>query len=577
MSGRHYHKELDRLRNLSSAFAEARPALAPMLGGPTTDPDAERLLEGTAFKIGLLREKLESDFPEVVNEMTQRLFPHYLRHVPAATIVAFTVKQPVTESCIIPAGTFIDSIPLDGTSCTFATAWDVEVHPLHLAEVTVTRTSVRETAVRLSLALSGLSLAQWRAERLRLLVTGEYVSAADLFLCLSRHLKRIVITPETGGTSFFLPQDCLQPAGFALEASLLPYPPNAFPGFRLLQEYFCFPEKFLSFELTGLDRWQDRGEGARFSITFELDGPALGAKNARRESFALFAVPAVNLFPHEADPILLDHRATGYPVRPSGPDPVNYQVFSVDKVTGLTRSAGRERSYAPFDLFRPDRRDSAVYHTFPRKSPVHAGFDLHLSVAFPLGGPPPEEETLSIELTCSNGILPEGLHVGDISLLSSGVPDCVSVRNITPITPGTFPPLAPDLAERFSAHLFLPGLSLANADTLRSLLDLYVFSGNRSGASVAANRKRIAGIEDVTARPCERWVRGMLLSGREVRVKVRRDHFGGPGDLYLFGCVLDRFLAQCAEPNTFTQLTLDETLKGGVYQWPPRLGRKPLL
>ena len=61
--------------------------------------------------------------------------------------------------------------------------------------------------------------------------------------------------------------------------------------------------------------------------------------------------------------------------------------------------------------------------------------------------------------------------------------------------------------------------------------------------------KRVAGIEDVTARPCDRWVRGMLLSGREVRVKVRRDHFGGPGDLYLFGSVLDRFLAQCAQPS----------------------------
>jgi len=577
MSGRHYHKELDRLRNLSSAFAEARPALAPMLGGPTTDPDAERLLEGTAFKIGLLREKLESDFPEVVNEMTQRLYPHYPRHFPAATIVAFIVKQPVTESCIIPAGTFIDSVPLDGTSCTFATAWDVEVHPLHLADVTVTRTSVRETAVRLSLALSGLPLAQWRAERLRLLVTGEYVSAADLFLCLNRHLKRIVITPEEGGTPLFLPIDCLQPVGYALEASLLPYPPHAFPGFRLLQEYFSFPEKFLSFELTGLDRWQDRGEGARFSITFEVDGHALGATSVRRESFALFAVPAVNLFPHEADPILLDHRATGYLVRPSGPKPSHYQIFSVDSVTGLTRSTGRERSYAPFDLYRPDNRDSAVYHTTPRKSPVHAGFDLHLSPSYPQGSPPPEEETLSLQLTCSNGTLPEGLHVGDISLLSSGISDKVAVRNITPIRPGTFPPPAPDLADRFTAHLFLACLSLSNADTLRSLLDLYVFSGNRSGASVAANRKLIAGIEEVTALSCDRWVRGMLLSGREVRVKVRRDHFGGPGDLYLFGCVLDRFLAQCAEPNTFTQLTLDETLKGGVYQWPPRLGRKPLL
>jgi len=104
-----------------------------------------------------------------------------------------------------------------------------------------------------------------------------------------------------------------------------------------------------------------------------------------------------------------------------------------------------------------------------------------------------------------------------------------------------------------------------------------VFSGNRSGASVAANKKRVAGIEEVTALPCERWVRGMLLSGRDVRVKARKDHFGGPGDLYLFGCVLERFIAQCADPNTFTALTLEETLKGGGYQWAPRLGRQPLL
>jgi type VI secretion system protein ImpG len=577
MPGHHYHREFIRLREFTKEFAEAWPALAPMLGGATTDPDAERLLEGTAFKIGLLREKLHLDFPEVVNELIQRLFPHYPRHSPAATIVAFTMKPSVTESCIIPAGTHIDSVPLDGTSCTFVTAWDVEVHPLHLTDATVVRTSVREPSIRLSLALQGLHLSRWRAESLRLFVTGEYVSAADLFLYLNHHLKRIVINPENGGTPVILPSDCLKPIGFESKASLLPYPPHAFPGFRLLQEYFAFPEKFLAFDLTGLDRWEDRGEGTRFTITFEVDGSALSPTHVRRESFALFAVPAVNLFHHGADPILLDHRATSCLLRPSGPNPAHYQIFSVDSVTGLTRSTGLERGYAPFDLLRPDNPDMPVHHTVPRKSPVHAGFNLHLSVAFPQGSPLPEAETLSIELSCSNGTLPEGLHVGDISLLSSGFPDTVSVRNITPVTPGTFPPLEMDLAERFTTHLFLTSLSLASADTLRSLLELYVFTGNRSKASVAASRKRVAGIEEVTALPCDRWVRGMLLGGREVRVKARKDHFGGPGDLYLFGCVLERFIAQCAEPNTFTLLTLDETLKGGGYQWAPRLGRQPLL
>lgn len=577
MSGRHYHRELVRLREESREFALAWPALAPALAEPSADPDAERLLEGIAFKIGLLREKLEADFPEVVNEMMGRLFPHYARHLPASTVIAFTLQPPATDSRIIPAGTLIHSVPVKGTSCPFSTTRDVEAHPLRITGVTQGRLSAREWEIRLSLSLAGLPLRTWRARKINLYLSGDRVSAADLFLCLNRHLKAIVIAPETGGTSFLLPPERLRPVGFDADASLFPYPPHAFSGYRLLQEYFAFSDKFLFFDLSGLEQWQDRGEGNRFCVTFQLEGPATGPIPVRRDSFTLSAVPAVNLFPHEADPILLDHRATASLLRPSGPDPSHYQIYSVDSVTGITRSTGRERDYAPFDLFRAENRDTPVYQTMPGKSAVHAGFDIYLSAAWPLESHPSGDETLSIQLACGNGTLPEGLHTGDVTRLSSPLTDTVSARNINPINPGTFPPPPPELGDRFTTHLFLSCLSLASIDILPSLLELYLFSGNRSGASVAANGKRIAGIREITAMPCHRWLRGMPLSGREVRVKARGDHFGGPGDLYLFGCVLERFLAQCAEPNTFTMLTLEETLKGGVYQWPPRLGRKPLL
>ncbi len=33
---------------------------------------------------------------------------------------------------------------------------------------------------------------------------------------------------------------------------MLPYPRRSFPGYRLLQEYFTFPEKFFFFDVTGL-------------------------------------------------------------------------------------------------------------------------------------------------------------------------------------------------------------------------------------------------------------------------------------------------------------------------------------
>ncbi len=571
MSGRHYQKELLRLRELAAQFADAWPTLAPMLGRPTADPDAERLLEGVAYKIALLREKLESDFPEMVNELLQRLSPHYPLPFPAATIVAFSLDPSAAETCVVPMGTQLSSIPLDGTSCRFSTAWDVEVHPLRLTDVSLSREGGRKSAIRLSLESTGIALSQWRPGNLRIHVTGDYVSATDLFMVCSRHVRCIVVTPEQGGSRVVLPPDSLQPVGLESKGSLLPYPPNAFPGYRLLQEYFAFPVKFPAFDLCGLERWEDRGDGTRFVVSFELDNPPFTPNNIRRENFALFATPAVNLFPHEADPVILDHRSSTCLLRPSAPDPSHYQIYSVESVSGFIRSTGRERSYALFDLFRPSDPDQPVYYAGPRKSPLHAGFDLHLSVGLPRGNALPEEETLSVRLTCSNGTLPERLRIGDLSMLPSGFPDNLSVRNIIPVTPGSFPPLEPDLARRLTTHLYINGLTLADAGNLRSLMELYVFSRS------AANRKRIAGIEEVTYAPCERWVSGKLLNGREIRVKARGDHFGGPGDLYLFGCVLDRFLAHWADPNVFTLLSIEETLKGGGYRWPPRLGRKSLL
>ena len=49
-----------------------------------------------------------------------------------------------------------------------------------------------------------------------------------------------------------LGRDCLRPVGFGADEGMLPYPDRSFVGYRLLQEYFALPEKFLFFDLRGL-------------------------------------------------------------------------------------------------------------------------------------------------------------------------------------------------------------------------------------------------------------------------------------------------------------------------------------
>jgi type VI secretion system protein ImpG len=452
----------------------------------------------------------------------------------------------------------------------------VEVHPAELTGATFSQPQDRSAEIRLELALTTIPLSDWHPKSLRLYLSGDHTTATDLFLLLGRQLAGIVLAPIDSGSGVWLPADCLAPAGFAEGEGLLPYPSHAFPGYRLLQEYFNMPQKLPCFDLVGWERWQQRGSGKRFSITFQFDKVVARAPRIRKENFVLHAVPAVNLFALDAEPVSVDHRTSRYPIRPSGLDPAHGRIFSVDRVSGSARASGEEREYLPFELCSGDHGTTSLYHALPAQSSRHGGYDVQLSLSFPRGRPSPGNETLSISLTCTNGSLPEKLRIGDITQSTCPLPESVSARNITPITAGQDPPVESVLLRRLISHLYLNRLPLERADHLRALLELYVFPSRQDGCPDAANLKRIAGIESVKVTGGERRVGGTLLRGREIHLTVRLDHFAGPGDLYLFGCLLDRFFGCYSALNCYTRLELFDTVRGVSWQWPTRLGNRPL-
>lgn len=577
MLERYYRKELAHLRELAAEFAAAHPALAPMLAAGSTDPDVERLLEGVAFQTGLLRRKLDDDFPELVHDLARIVCPQYLRPVPATTIVAFTPKPSLTGSETIPAGTKLASVPVDGTRCLFRTCAAVELHPLELTNATFQQPAGEAPAITLSFALNGMPLENFSPHALRLFLAGDYAAAAELYLLLRRHLQRITVTPDTGGNGAVLPPEALQPAGFAPDEAVIPYPPQVFSGYRILQEYFTTPQRFLFLDLVGWERWQNRGRCSGFSVRFQLAPFPLPAPTVKNESFVLFATPAVNLFSHDAVPVQLDHRRERYLVRPEALPSDHAQIFSVDSVTGLTSGRQQQREYLSFERFRKVTAEQPAYHTTTTASPINRGFDVHLSVAYPKGEGLPEAETLSITLTCSNGRLPEALRPGDLCQGTDTSPESATFSNITPITQTIMPFLEKDLLWRLLSHLSLNHLSIANAENLRALLFLYLSEEHSNAPLIAANRKRVEGIEEVTAQPTERLIGGIPVRGTEIALQVRVENFAGPGDLFLFGSVLDEFLSGYASINSFTRLRFEEATKGEKILWQPRLGKQILL
>ncbi|HOF05117.1 MAG TPA: type VI secretion system baseplate subunit TssF [Syntrophales bacterium] len=576
MFNKYYEQELQNLKHAAVEFAKAHPATAPMLSGPTADPDAERLLEGVAFLCGLLHQKLHDDFPEIIHSLMEVTFPHYIRPIPATSIVVFTPKPNLPETIHVKKGISLASVPVDGTPCLFQTCFDIDVHPLHLASAELIQSSGQPQRIRLALELTGPDLSRWAPVRLGFFLGGSHTQATDLFAILNHYLRKITLRPTTGGRDCELAPSDLKPIGFDTERALLSYPGHSFSGYRLLQEFFILPRKFTFFELRGWEKWQDRGNGKQFEIIFELAPFPIAPPKVTRDLFILNATPVINLFKHEADPFLFDHRLEKVRIRPVSQNPEHYQIFSVDKVTGYEQGSVAKKEYRPLTLFPDTDRRQSVYQVNYARSHISNAPETYLSFSYPADGTDPVNETLSVSLTCTNGTLPERLQLGDISVPTSESPELLTFRNVLPPTAPIDPPLGENAAWRFLSHLSLNYLSLANLENLRELLRLYVLPEARDKAMIAANVKRIEGIMDFRVTPADRLFRGMVLRGQEIEMTARQDHFAGFGDLYLFGCILDLFFGVYSSINTIISFKLKETLTGETFIWPTRMGDRPL-
>jgi type VI secretion system protein ImpG len=577
MLNRFYEQELASLREAAVEFSRAHPALAPMLGGASADPDVERLLEGVAFLTGMVRQKLDDEFPEFIQELAHLLLPHYLRPIPSATILQFSAKGKLGESARVRAGTAINSVPVDGTPCLFRTCFDVEAHPLALTSAQLVDIPGKQPFVKLTMALDGMDIVKWRGESLRFYLGGSLPDATNLLALLLRYVDDVVISVP-GGSALVLGADALVPAGLAPENILIPYPSHAYPGYRLLQEYFVLPEKFLFVDLKGMAPWAARQAGkTSFEIEFRLSKLPDWAPEIRADSFMLNATPAINVFEHAADPIQLDHKRPEYRVMPSGGPKHHYQVYEIDEVVGFQQGVAHQKVYHPFGLFRYESvGETSAYRTLMRPSTVAKGQDLYLSVAY---SPTelPKEETLSIRMKCTNGTLPESLRVGDISRPTDTSPERLQFRNIRVPTPHLMPPTGEMLLWRLMSHLTVNFLAVATRDNLRALLSLYLFSGQGEQGGDNANRKRVEAVTGVSVEAANRLVSGVMMRGRNIRVTCRSDGFASIGDLFLFGCVIEQFMGCYASINAYTRFELEDQTSGEVFRWPERLGQQPLI
>ncbi len=568
----YYQQQLDRLRKLAAEFAKEHPALAPMLAGQSKDPDVERLLEGMAYLTAMLTARLDDSFPEIVHNLMQLCSPQYLRPIPSSVIIKFTPHSNLRESLKIRAGTEIASLPVTGTRCIYRTCFDIDVYPLSLNNAAVEDIPGHLPEIRLS--FSAIKEDKGLPPYLRLFLGDEYVHAANLFYILHTKVKEVIFSSVS--QVLHLRPDVIKAPFFSLNAPLFPYPLNSFAAYRLIQEYFVLPEKFLFIDIYGWDKWRRSSPlNEDFEIRLVLDSDVSPTTRVSRESFILFCTPAVNLFKHDASPIQLNHRSFEYKIMPTGDQGDVFQIFSIDRVRGIVQGSVKQKTYHSFELMGTDK-ESGVYYKNIKTSPVTGRPETYISIGYDKDQPL-EREILMVDITCTSGELVHSLQVGDICEGTDTSPSLCSFQNITTPTPNYPPVLDKENLWRFLSHYSLNIFSLSSAERLQEILKLYLDIQKQDARRFYANIKKIEGILNLTIKQGTRLHRGCMLSGHDIELVLSADYFTSKGDMYIFVKLLDYFFAYYAAINSYTKLTVEDKTTGEVIQCLARFGEQTLV
>jgi type VI secretion system protein ImpG len=606
----YYERELTFLRQMGVEFADKYPKIASRLSlepDKCEDPHVERLLEAFAFLAARVHLKIDDEFPEITEALLSIIYPHFIRPVPAMTIADFRVNPEqgqIGGGLKIPRGSVLSSRPVGGVPCKFRTCYDTYVWPLSVVAAEWKTPDRLQPAIKAPEAAAALrvELKCWpditfeklHPEPLRFFLNGESGLIHTLYELLCSRCTEILVRDPTPGSRVRpveLRPEALRPVGFAEDEGMLGYPRRSFTGYRLLHEYFTFPDKFFFLDLTGLEAalaggFKDRAELIFLIAPFELaDRRQALELGVTEKTFQTACAPAVNLFEQTAEPILLTERRFDYPIVPDIRRPNATEIFSVDEVVSVRPGSQEPVRFEPFYSFRHGHSGGRgqVFWMASRRASGRRddeGTEMFLSLVDLEQRPvAPDVDSLTVRLTCTNRDLPSrlpfGMESGDFEL-ESGAP-VHSIMALRKPTPALRPPTGKSSLWRLISHLSLNYLSLVaeGREALQEILKLYNFTN--SSYSV----KQIEGITDLKSRAQFARIiseNGITFArGTRVDMELDEENFVG-GGAYLFASVIEHFLGLYVTLASFSQLSVSTRQRKEVLKlWPPRAGSRILL
>jgi type VI secretion system protein ImpG len=616
----YYNRELQFIREMGSEFAQAYPRIAARLGLEgleCADPYVERLLESFAFLTARIQLKLDARHPDFTQHLLEMVYPHFLCPVPSCAIVELTPDMKEGAQLAgqrIARGASLRT-PLgkgDRTSCEFQTAHEVALWPLTVTEGKYLSGSGALTAqgigsegraraaIRLRLeAAPGVSVRSLPLDSLTFFLKATPDITHRLYeQIMADCVGFYVRSTRQGAAAHFRAPAHVRPVGYEDEEALLPVSERSFQGYRLMQEYFAFPERFLFFRLEQLREAVNSCEGEELEIFIALNRVQPALENAVDAShFRLFCTPAINLFSRPADRIHVNPFDTEHHLVIDRNRPADFEIFAVQELRAIGAGGEILAAILPFYSVdhRTDPRAPLLYYTVQRRPRMlsarqqqagaragYVGTECFVSIVDaaqrPLATP---VRQIDAHAWCTNRDLPIQLALGQGRtgfLIEGGAP----VESARCIAGPSYPRASPafgDTAWRLISHLSLNYLSILDGDSqsgarmLRDLLALYPDPNDPAAA------RQIEGVRNIGYKPVVRRmpVPGPISYGRGLELVLTLDDgaFEGSGIMTL-ASVLERFFARYVSINSFTQMRLQSATRGEIKTWPVRAGRRQI-
>lgn len=597
---RYYFDELTYLRTAGAEFAKTHDKVAANLdfsGEVSADPHVERLIESFAFLTGRIQRNLDAEFPQLTNALLGVLAPQLVQPVPPTAIARFAVdpvRAKVPTGYLVAKHTPLVARSTDGLPCRFRTCYPVHLWPLEVEDAAIE--PAREQGVdepgissvlRLRLRCLAGKMSDLAIDRLRFFIDGSTPLASALYDAIftgvrSIQLRAACTEGDAPVDSIRLPRGSLRQVGFRVEDEVVPSPPNSHPGYRLLQEYFHFPEKFRFFELRNFDR-RPAGEVVDVLLLLDRASPRLSAS---KENFVLGCTPVVNLFRKTTEPVRVDHQRLEYRLVADARRERTTEIHSIESVSAVSNPEEKAAQYQPFYSARHSWDDSRRHaYWISRRAATGRedvpGTDLWLSfLNLDFARAKLTDEVIYAHTLCTNRRL--ALELKDRAELQIESPAPThSISCIVRPTAPALPALGGNTVWRLISNLSLNRLSLeasgTGVDSLREILRIYALNDSPSV------RRQIDGIRDLRVRHVVRRFGPPELrsfrTGSEITLDLDPGMYAGSSPIML-ASVLRHFLAMHTSLNSFVQVLArragddsDEAWK----KWPPLAGDQPVV